>query len=646
MSDAELAALQVDAQVCLDRCDVPAALPIYVKLLEGLRASPNFGPSHEATLSCANNVGCLLLESDRLSEAEVLFREALAGKLALPGAPDALETGAHLGDALRAQGRPREAEDAYKAALAAATPAQMSSFGAINAHGGLCECARQDGRLLEAAGHARAALALRRTLLGDSHALTRRAFEDCAKLLKSAGLTQDANALLSSVYHGGAMGELLRSFQGLSSPLTNLMGGHPKGPFTQLPTQSKDDDILRTNPLIVKHGVDDTGDGGSGGSGSSRVINPLLMARGAGGPTGGAAAPAPSSWVKESDGKDTWFSRKGDPFDVVWQLPPGGLVVEDPLRKQRERKQHKKSGGSGGGGAIGGGDGLLSMLSPFGPAADRSDAHSPGAGSSGGESDAAKPTHWKSVQNNGSEKFQCVETGEIAWVLPPGGLLVVVSSRLLGSRGGGGGGVGRGRSGGGSSSSGGGGGMQLSSQSATPAAPPAAAWEQRSDEKDVWWVNTTTGELSWYAPPGAVAASLPASAPAPAAASPQQSVWRVVSDGKDKWYQCVTTPEEVAWELPPGAVLEGAQPQREGGGGNGGGRNGGGGGGGDGGGGSGGGDGAAISAAAVPSAAAALTSSLSRSSAGKAATLQPIKSTLQRAVSSRHELRVSFSPDL
>ena len=182
------------------------------------------GDDNPFTLATVNNVGVLLQDEGRLTDAEPYLRESLegllrglrdeehpgrlslrfnVGRLLLEGGPDTLASVNNLGAHFLYEGRPAEAEPYLRVALEGrrlvfgdehrATVVSIINMGALR---------RSQGRLAEAELYYSEALKNGRCVLGDDHASTLASISGLAVLLASGGRLVDAEPYLQESLEG------------------------------------------------------------------------------------------------------------------------------------------------------------------------------------------------------------------------------------------------------------------------------------------------------------------------------------------------------------------------------------------------------------------------------------------------------------
>jgi tetratricopeptide (TPR) repeat protein len=179
------------------------AEPLYREALAGRRRT--LGDEHPSTLSSINNLAILLKGQGRLGEAEPLYREAFFGRRRTLEVehPDTLGSINNLGLLLYEQGKLGDAEPLFREALAGRRRTleveHPDTLGSINNLGLLLY---KQGKLGDAEPLFREALAGRRRTLGDEHPSTLNSINNLANLLKGQGKQDDAEPLYREALAG------------------------------------------------------------------------------------------------------------------------------------------------------------------------------------------------------------------------------------------------------------------------------------------------------------------------------------------------------------------------------------------------------------------------------------------------------------
>jgi hypothetical protein len=181
------------ANLLSDQGKLSDAEPLYREALAGYRRT--LGDEHPDTLGSINNLANLLMDQGKLGDAEPLYREALAGCRRTLGDehPNTLDSIECMAILLKNQVKLGDAEPLYREALAGKRRTlgdeHPSTLGSIN---NLANLLRAQGKLGDAEPLYREALAGRRRTLGDEHPSTLTSIFNFAGLLWAQGNKAEA----------------------------------------------------------------------------------------------------------------------------------------------------------------------------------------------------------------------------------------------------------------------------------------------------------------------------------------------------------------------------------------------------------------------------------------------------------------------
>jgi hypothetical protein len=144
-------------------------------------------------------------------------------------------------------------------------------------------------------------------------------------------------------------------------------------------------------------------------------------------------------------------------------------------------------------------------------------------------------------ESDGADVWYKSSAGDTAWELPPGAALAPPAGALA-----------------------------PAAPGVAPLPPPAVTWVREDDGAGDSWFRSSAGDTAWELPAGAVLAVAGAAAAPRGAghrrrrrsgrvgggAAGEGRVWRQASEDGDVWW--VSSDGDIAWELPPGAVVEGS----------------------------------------------------------------------------------------
>ena len=179
-----------------DQGKLSEAEPLYREALAGRRKA--LGDDHPDTLGSVNNFACLLQDQGKLSEAEPLYRKALAGRRKALGDdhPDTLTSLSNFAILLKAQGKLSEAEPLYRDALAGRRKALGNEHpDTLRSVGNFAILLSDQGKLSEAEPLYREALAGRRMALGDDHPSTQQSIANLAHFVREKGRDADCSVM-------------------------------------------------------------------------------------------------------------------------------------------------------------------------------------------------------------------------------------------------------------------------------------------------------------------------------------------------------------------------------------------------------------------------------------------------------------------
>jgi serine/threonine protein kinase/Tfp pilus assembly protein PilF len=180
------------------------AEPYYRQALEGFRRA--LGDDHTDTLSSISNLGVLLEQQGKLAEAEPYAREALEVRRRVLGDdhPSTLFSINNLGVLLEAQGKLTEAEPYYRQALEGFRRALGDDHpNTLSSIGNMGFLLQKQGKLTEAETCYRESLVGRRRVLGDDHPDTLSSTGNLALLLADLGKGEEALALADDALRRG-----------------------------------------------------------------------------------------------------------------------------------------------------------------------------------------------------------------------------------------------------------------------------------------------------------------------------------------------------------------------------------------------------------------------------------------------------------
>jgi serine/threonine-protein kinase len=160
------------------------------------------GPDHPSTLVTLQVLGMGLRQTNRLAEAAPVFEELLASTRRVNGEDSVFVADAHneLANVLQDQGRLRDAETHYRAAIA--VQQRLGTAEASTAHlvNNLASVLEERGALAAAEPLLRRSLAIRTGAFGDRHLATARALHNLARLLEAQGRLDEAEALARAAF--------------------------------------------------------------------------------------------------------------------------------------------------------------------------------------------------------------------------------------------------------------------------------------------------------------------------------------------------------------------------------------------------------------------------------------------------------------
>ena len=171
------------------------------------RVRRSYGDKDERTLLAIDRFATFLQYIGRLNKAELLFREALAGRRATlgPKHPNTLASMSNLALLLKAQGKLGEAEPLLREILVVEIqrttlgPKRPSTLIIMN---NLAALLQAQGRLGEAEPLKREALEVQRATLGPKHPDTLTSMNNLATLLFAQGKLAESEALLKEALEG------------------------------------------------------------------------------------------------------------------------------------------------------------------------------------------------------------------------------------------------------------------------------------------------------------------------------------------------------------------------------------------------------------------------------------------------------------
>ncbi|MFZ9691559.1 MAG: tetratricopeptide repeat protein, partial [Phycisphaerales bacterium] len=179
----------------LDQGRLSEAEPYAREALDGFRRV--LGDEHPDTLTAISKMGMLLRSQGKLSEAEPYYRESLDGSRRVLGDehPDTLSFVGSMGVLLYSQGMLSEAESYFREALETSRRVLGDEHRqTLSAIGNMSVLRRSQGRLSEAEAYYRESLETRRRVLGDEHPATLTAIDNTSVLLKSQGKLSEAES--------------------------------------------------------------------------------------------------------------------------------------------------------------------------------------------------------------------------------------------------------------------------------------------------------------------------------------------------------------------------------------------------------------------------------------------------------------------
>lgn len=169
------------------------------------RREKELGQNHLSTLRTANDLGLMYVDQDKLNEAELMYKRALAGfeKAVGPNHQFTLCTINNLGILYRNQGKPLKAEEMYTRALVvrekALGPDHLSTLHLVN---NLSVLYMHQNRLDEAETMIQRALAGSEKALGHDHQLTLNRVHNLGVLYQLQGKLNEAELMLNRALVG------------------------------------------------------------------------------------------------------------------------------------------------------------------------------------------------------------------------------------------------------------------------------------------------------------------------------------------------------------------------------------------------------------------------------------------------------------